>query len=51
MLVGVAGAGVLLGLPAHPDWARHAVLLLLELGIGLGGAAIILGLYLQMRGR
>jgi multicomponent Na+:H+ antiporter subunit B len=51
MLIGVAGAGVLLGLPAHPDWARHAVLLLLELGIGLGGAAIILGLYLQMRGR
>lgn len=51
MLIGLAGAGVLLGLPTHPDWARHAVLLLLELGIGLGGAAIILGLYLQMRGR
>lgn len=51
MVVGLAGAGVLLGLPSHPEWARHAVLLLLELGIGLGGAAIILGLYLQMRGR
>ena len=50
MLIGLAGAGAVLGLPAEPAWGRHAVLLLLELGIGLGGAAIILGLYLQMRG-
>lgn len=49
--IGMAGAGVVLGLPVEPAWARHGLLLLLELGIGLGGAAIILGLYLQMRGQ
>lgn len=50
MLAGLAGAGVLLGLPANPEWAARALLLLLELGIALGAAAIILGLFLQMRG-
>ena len=51
MLIGLAATGALLGLPASPSWARGALLLLLELGIALGGATIVLGLYLQMRGR
>jgi len=55
MVVGVFGlglAGVLLGYPAAPGAGvmPAAMMLVLEIGIGVGGAAIILGLFLQMRG-
>lgn len=51
-LLGLGMAGVLLGYPAAPgsNWMRTAMMLVLEIGIGIGGAAIILGLFLQMRG-
>ncbi len=51
-LFGLACAGTLLGYPAGPgaDMLRAAMMLMLELGIGIGGAAIILWLFLQMRG-
>lgn len=49
-LFGLATAGAVLGAPADPAWARGAVMLGLELGIGIGTASIILGLFLQMRG-
>ena len=49
-LLGFATAGAVLALPADPAWARGAMLLALELGIGVGTATIILGLFLQMRG-
>jgi multicomponent Na+:H+ antiporter subunit B len=49
-LLGLATAGAVLGAPADPAWARGAVMLGLELGIGIGTASIVLGLFLQMRG-
>jgi multicomponent Na+:H+ antiporter subunit B len=49
-LLGLAAAGAVLGVPADPAWARGAVMLGLETGIGIGTATIILGLFLQMRG-
>jgi multicomponent Na+:H+ antiporter subunit B len=49
-LLGLATAGAVLGVPAEPAWARGAVMLGLELGIGIGTASIVLGLFLQMRG-
>ncbi len=50
-LLSLVTTGAVLGLPADPPWARGAMLLGLELGIGVGTATIILGLFLQMRGR
>lgn len=49
-LLGLATAGAVLGAPTDPAWARGAVMLALETGIGIGTATIILGLFLQMRG-
>lgn len=51
-LLGLGLAGVLLGYPAASgiNRVRTAMMLALEIGIGIGGAAIILGLFLQMRG-
>ena len=49
-LLGLATAGAVLGVPLDPAWARGAVMGVLELGIGIGTATIILGLFLQMRG-
>lgn len=51
-LLGLGLAGVLLGYPEASDMdrVRTAMMLALEIGIGVGGAAIILGLFLQMRG-
>jgi multicomponent Na+:H+ antiporter subunit B len=49
-LLGLAAAGAVLGAPAAPAWGRGAVMLGLEVGIGIGTASIILGLFLQMRG-
>ena len=44
--------GVLLGFPAAPEMAlvRESMMIALELGIGIGGAAIILALFLALRG-
>jgi multicomponent Na+:H+ antiporter subunit B len=49
---GLALTGALLGFPAAPELAlvRELMMIALELGIGLGGGAIILGLFLAMRG-
>lgn len=51
-LVGLWLTGSLLGLPADPGMAlaRELMMITLELGIGIGGAAVILGLFLGMRG-
>jgi multicomponent Na+:H+ antiporter subunit B len=49
-LLGLVTTGVVLGLPLAPVWARGAVMLGLELGIAIGTATIILGLFLSMRG-
>jgi multicomponent Na+:H+ antiporter subunit B len=50
--LGLALTGTLLGYPAEPDMSlvRELMMIVLELGIGIGGAAIILGLFLEMRG-
>jgi len=50
--LGLALTGTLLGYPAAPEMAlvRELMMIVLELGIGIGGAAIILGLFLAMRG-
>jgi multicomponent Na+:H+ antiporter subunit B len=47
---GLALTGALLGLPADPGWLRHFMMLGLEIGIGVGGGAIILGLFQLLRG-
>jgi len=51
-MLGLALTGALLGYPAGPDQQllRELMVIVLELGIGIGGAAIILGLFLEMRG-
>ena len=49
-LLGLVTTGVVLGFPPDPVWARGAVMLGLELGIAIGTATIILGLFLSMRG-
>jgi multicomponent Na+:H+ antiporter subunit B len=50
--LGLALTGTLLGYPATAELAlvRELMMIVLELGIGIGGAAIILGLFLEMRG-
>lgn len=47
---GLALTGYVLGFPDEPGMMRELMMLVLELGIGIGGAAIILGLFLEMRG-
>lgn len=49
---GLACTGTLLGYPSGPEagMLRAAMMLVLELGIGIGGATIILWLFLEMRG-
>jgi multicomponent Na+:H+ antiporter subunit B len=51
-LLGLALTGALLGYPDGPqhELARELMMIVLELGIGIGGAAIILGLFIAMRG-
>ena len=51
-LAGLRLTGALLGFPADPasEAVRAAMMTALELGIGIGGAAVILGLFLGMRG-
>jgi multicomponent Na+:H+ antiporter subunit B len=48
-VLGLAAAGAVLAYPAH-HLARELMMITLELGIGIGGGAIILGLFLEMRG-
>lgn len=50
--LGLALTGALLGFPAEPGLAqvRELMMVVLEIGIGVGGAAIILGLFLAIRG-
>lgn len=50
--LGLALTGTLPGYPAAPGMAlvRELMMIVLELGIGIGGAVIILGLFLEMRG-
>lgn len=50
MLPGLALTGYVLGFPDEPGLMRGLMMFVLELGIGIGGAAIILGLFLGMRG-
>lgn len=51
-LLGLALTGALLGYPDDPGQhlLRELMMITLELGIGVGGGAIILGLFLEMRG-
>lgn len=51
-MLGLALTGALLGYPAEPGQQRlrELMMIVLELGIGIGGGAIILGLFLEMRG-
>lgn len=51
-VVGLVLTGTLLGLPVDPGQhlLREFLMITLELGIGVGGGAIILGLFLEMRG-
>lgn len=51
-LLGLGLTGALLGFPGDPGMAlvRELMMVALELGIGTGGAAVILGLFLAMRG-
>jgi multicomponent Na+:H+ antiporter subunit B len=50
--LGLVLTGALLGFPAEPGMklVRELMMIVLELGIGIGGAVIILGLFLEMRG-
>jgi multicomponent Na+:H+ antiporter subunit B len=50
--LGLALTGDLLGFPLAPEMelVRELMMIVLELGIGIGGAVIILGLFLEMRG-
>lgn len=51
-LLGLGLTGALLGFPDAPGTAqlRELMMIALELGIGIGGAAVIFGLFLGMRG-
>jgi multicomponent Na+:H+ antiporter subunit B len=51
-LLGLALTGALLSYPAGPPHhlTRELMMIMLEAGIGIGGGAIILGLFLEMRG-
>ena len=51
-MLGLVLTGALLGYPAEPaqQLLRELMMVVLELGIGIGGGAIILGLFLAMRG-
>ena len=51
-VLGLALTGVVLGYPAEPGTGllRELMMILLEVGIGVGGAVIILGIFLEMRG-
>jgi multicomponent Na+:H+ antiporter subunit B len=51
-VVGLVITGALLGLPVEPEHhlLREILMITLELGIGIGGGAVILGLFLEMRG-
>lgn len=51
-LLGLAQTGALLGFPVDPGahLTRELMMITLEIGIGVGGAVIILGLFLAMRG-
>jgi multicomponent Na+:H+ antiporter subunit B len=51
-LFGLWLTGALLGFPVDPGMAlaRELMMIALELGIGIGGATIILGVFLAMRG-
>lgn len=47
-LTGVVGSGWMFSLPAHPAW-REMVMIGLELGIGIGSAAVLIGLFHALR--
>ena len=51
-LLGLALTGALLGFPLEPERhvLREAMMIVLDVGIGIGGAMIILGLFIEMRG-
>lgn len=51
-VLSLALTGALLGLPDEPgrQYLRELMMITLELGIGIGGGAVILGLFLAMRG-
>lgn len=51
-LLGLRLTGALLGLPADPGmaFARELMIIALELGIAIGGATVILGVFVAMRG-
>ena len=51
-MLGLALTGAVLGYPAEPgrELLRELMMLFLEIGIGVGGGAIILGLFLETRG-
>jgi multicomponent Na+:H+ antiporter subunit B len=51
-LLGLAQTGALLGYPAEPERQalRELMMITLDVGIGIGGAMIILGLFLELRG-
>lgn len=50
--LGLALTGAVLGFPGEPERAllRELMMIALEVGIGVGGAVVILGLFLAMRG-
>jgi multicomponent Na+:H+ antiporter subunit B len=51
-LLGLAQTGALLGYPTEPERQalRELMMITLDVGIGIGGAMIILGLFLELRG-
>jgi multicomponent Na+:H+ antiporter subunit B len=51
-MLGLGLTGAVLGYPAEPgrELLRELMMLFLEIGIGVGGGAIILGLFLETRG-
>lgn len=51
-LLGLVLTGALLGYPAEPERAalRELMMITLDVGIGIGGAMVIFGLFLEMRG-
>jgi len=48
-LLGLPMTGYLFGLPIEPA-LRHALMIVLELGIGIGGGAVLAGLYFAIAG-
>lgn len=48
-LLGLPVTGYLFGLPVEPA-LRHALMIVLELGIGIGGGAVLAGLFLAIAG-